>query len=778
MRKFKRLLASVLAAALAVSLLTLPASAVPGSFDDVSDPVTAVNADILRLMGVVSGTGGNRFDPNGTLTRAQFCTMVVNYLQKGDEAKRYATQTIFTDVTSTHWARAYINYAASYTVGASGEGSPGVRLISGVGDGRFLPNRNITMGEAATILLRALGYSGKDAGAVWPQGYMDLAASIGLSKGLSAGAYDSISRAQAAQLFVNALSCKDASGQVYYKSLGSVSSDPVIVLAVNVETDDGSAKGAVRTSLNENSEAYLPAHGDGNVPALQGKRGDLVLNERGDQIVAFVPDDSTSITITLSGNAQAAYVKASGGKQYTISGDTKVYTASGGAGSNYSEAFHSLVSGTQITMYTDKGKIQAIYAAVGATSSSSDAVVVMGNATNATFHQLTGGATDFTIMKDRQVIRMSDIKEYDVVTYDSLSNTLIVSDLRLSCVYGDGTPNTKAPTSITLKGGENKFEVLESAWNTCGDFKPGDSVVLLLTADGKVAGMAAPSSKTRSNAIGFAGDNKVEIFLPNGGTKELNGTLSNTGLDSQLVTVSATRNGLNVSKLTSRTAPGALDLTRMTLGSYTVSSGVRLYEQVSGGAMVEANRGELGMDSIPAGQISIYHLNSANVVDYIVLKDVTGNAYTYGMMVSETRGTEDNPSTGWRLMNSGSFGFADSVGYSGRSGDMVGVVSGKPLNGGNESTLAAIIRLTGVKNVKASDFFESQGVPHVTAGGRTYRIADEVECFRGVGGNLRDDANWIKGTQSERLSAIKTYSDSFTIYVDPVGQQVRVISVK
>lgn len=777
--RVKRFFAAVLTAALLASLTLLPAGAV-SSFSDIGDQTTAVNADILRLMGVVSGTGSNRFDPNGTLTRAQFCTMVVNFLQKGDEAKRYATQTIFSDVTSTHWARAYINYAASYTVETGGEGSSGVRLVSGVGDGRFLPNRNITMGEAVTILLRALGYSGKDAGAVWPQGYMDLGSSIGLTKGLSAGAYDSISRAQAAQLFVNALKCKKADGTVYYKSLGGKVESGAIILAVNVETDDGSSDGAIRTTCNKNSEAYLPAQGSGNPTALQGKRGDLVLNDR-EEIVTFVPDDSTAITITLSGNAQAGYLKA-GGKQYTISGDTQVYTAAGGAGKNYSEAFSTLVSGTKVTMYTDRGKIQAIYATGGATETTSDAVVVMGDVTNATFHQLTGGVTNFTIMKNRQTIRMSDIKDYDVVTYDSLSNTLIVSDLKLSCVYGDGTPNTKAPTSITIQGGKDQFNVLESAWNTCGDFKPGDNVVLLLTADGKVAGMAAPTGKVRSNAVGYLDGGKVEIFLPNGLTMPLKGEASSTSLDKQLVSVSASRTGVSVSRLSTSRPSGDFNVTGMKLGSYTVAAGVRVYEQVSTGVMVAVDRGDLTAQSIPAGQIAGVHLNSANVVDYIVLKDVTGNAYTYGMMVGGWEevptlegGTSDQYT--WDLYNRDgrAIDFVPSVSYSGKNGDMVGVVPGKPLSGGEGNTLAALIRLTEVKNVKGSDFFESEGVPHVNAGGRAYRIADGVECFRSVSDRLTDEANWLAGTQSERLSAIKAYSDSFTVYVDPVGNQVRVI---
>ena len=241
-------------------------------------------------------------------------------------------------------------------------------------------------------------------------------------------------------------------------------------------------------------------------------------------------------------------------------------------------------------MYTDKGKIQAIYATGGATEPSSDAVVVMGNVTNATFHQLTGGMTNFTIMKNRQAIRMSDIKDYDVVTYDSLSNTLIVSDLRLSCVYGDGTPNTKAPTKITLSGSKDEFDVLESAWNTCGSFKPGDSVVLLLTADGKVAGMADPSGKVRSTAIGFVDGGKVEIFLPNGLTRALKGEVSNTRLDRQLVSVSATKAGVSVSRLSTSRASGAFQVGSMKLGNYTVAAGVRIYEQVSTGVMVEVDR--------------------------------------------------------------------------------------------------------------------------------------------------------------------------------------------
>ena len=44
----------------------------------------------------------------------------------------------------------------------------GTPLISGVGDGRFLPDDQISYAQAVTILIRVLAYSSDKVGAVWP----------------------------------------------------------------------------------------------------------------------------------------------------------------------------------------------------------------------------------------------------------------------------------------------------------------------------------------------------------------------------------------------------------------------------------------------------------------------------------------------------------------------------------------------------------------------------------------------------------------------------------
>lgn len=784
--KLKRLISWLLASALAASLAVMPIGAAgTSSFGDISDRETAVNADILRLMGVVSGTGGNQFNPNGTLTRAEFCTMVVKFMQQGDQVPIHATRTIFSDVTSKHWAQGYVNLAASLTVK---DGEREVPLISGVGDGRFQPDEKITQAQAATILIRVLGYSSEQAGAVWPQSYMNLAESIGLSDGLPSDYNAALTRGQAAQLFVNALSCKNGEGSDYYTTLGKAQED-TIILAVNVETDDGTSDGAIRTTANKESEAYLPAEGEGNPYALQGKRGALVLNDK-DEIVTFVPDDSSATTIILSGDAQPSYVKASGGSQYTMSKDTLLYTADATEGKSYMEGYSVLKSGTQITMYSERGKIVAVYASGSASSIDSDAVVVMGSPSTAMFHQLTGGATNFNIQKGRQTITMSQIQPYDVVTYDSMSNTLIVSDLRLTCIYENASPNSKAPTEIEVLG--HTFEVLDSAWEMTGDYKVGDQVTLLLTADGKVAGMAAPSGKTRSTAIGMVDSGKATVFLPNGGTLELSGTISNAdNLADQLVTISSGAKGkISASKLSSKSTSGQFLVEEGKLGSYTVSAGVQIYEQVSGGAMVKLDPTSLNMASIPGEKIATYHLNTSNYVDYIVLDRVTGNAYKYGMLIARTTVTEaekddegnvTNPekeSRSWYLTNHStpncdSASSLGNTGFAGKNGTMAGVARGA------NNRVVSIIELEEIKSVSPSDFFESQGVQYVNAGGRTYRVADEVECCRDTG-SIRDveDSWFSQDSGEERLAAIKAFSSDLTIYVDPIGDQVRVISAK
>ena len=54
-----------------------------------------------------------------------------------------------------------------------------------------------------------------------------------------------------------------------------------------------------------------------------------------------------------------------------------------------------------------------------------------------------------------------------------------------------------------------------------------------------------------------------------------------------------------------------------------------------------------------------------------------------------------------------------------------------------------------------------------------------MECYYNRSGNKVAQENWLTGDSgASRLTAIKAYSDELTVYVDPIGKQVRVVAAK
>lgn len=275
----KRVFSLLLALVLALSAAVLPASAAE-SFSDVTDKKTAQNVEVLRLLGVMEGDGTGRFNPNGQLTRAEFCKMAVVLMGKGDNAMRYKTVTIFPDVRATHWAAGYINLSVRQT-------EP--KLLAGLPDGTFRPDSQITYGQAVTILMRLLGYTDQDSGGIWPDGYINLAKSTGASAGVSLTGGAAITRAQAAQLFVNVLSTgKDGKG---YTPAGCTRSEEVTLVSMSGDKLRVSGEKDAKTLVRPSSSS-----------ALNGLKGYLLTNSDG-KVVTFVPKTSTATGAAVSNAA-------------------------------------------------------------------------------------------------------------------------------------------------------------------------------------------------------------------------------------------------------------------------------------------------------------------------------------------------------------------------------------------------------------------------------------------------------------------------------------------
>ena len=276
----KRVFSLLLALVLTLSAAAIPASAAE-SFSDVTDKKTAQNVEVLRLLGVIEGNGAGQFNPSGLLTRAEFCKMVVVLMGKGSDAMRYKTVTIFPDVRATHWAAGYINLAVR-------QSEP--KLLAGLPDGTFQPDSYITYGQAVTILMRVLGFADKDSGGIWPDGYINLAKSTGVSAGVNLTGSANITRAQAAQLFVNVLSTgKDGKG---YTPAGCTKGDKEVTLvSMNGDKLRISGEKDPKTLVRPSSSS-----------ALNGLKGHLLTNGDG-KVMTFVPKTSSTTGAAVSNAA-------------------------------------------------------------------------------------------------------------------------------------------------------------------------------------------------------------------------------------------------------------------------------------------------------------------------------------------------------------------------------------------------------------------------------------------------------------------------------------------
>ena len=191
MRNLSKVLALVLALSMIVGVV-----AFAKTYPDVdSDANYAEAVNVISDLGLAVGDENGNFNADKTLTRAEGTTFVLRLLGLEEAAKAAAgTATDFSDVPADHWAAGYVSVAA-----ANG-------IVSGMGDGTFAPNSELTYAQIVRMLVSALGYEPlvSELGE-WPNNYMSAASQIKLTSGIAGRANDAVTRGTTARLIYAAL---------------------------------------------------------------------------------------------------------------------------------------------------------------------------------------------------------------------------------------------------------------------------------------------------------------------------------------------------------------------------------------------------------------------------------------------------------------------------------------------------------------------------------------------------------------------------------------------
>ena len=305
----RKKLSALLAAALAVSMLTLPAGAVSQS--------TAL--ETVRALGIMAGDSQGNLNLSSAVTRAEFVTMMTAASSYKDTVGSGYGVSLFKDVKSSHWASEYIRLAVEQN------------WMTGYTDGTFRPGRTITLEEACTALLRLLGYDASTLAGSFPTAQLSKAGSVGLLDDVTAKQGQTLTRQDCVTLFYNLLLADTKDGPVYGATLGYTIKNNEVDYAtvVSADTKGPYVASASRTLELPFSAASATVYRDGDLSSQsQVQKYDVYYYNFGLRTVWVYSDRATGTLTDLSPSKTAPTSATVAGVTYSIGSSTASYKLS------------------------------------------------------------------------------------------------------------------------------------------------------------------------------------------------------------------------------------------------------------------------------------------------------------------------------------------------------------------------------------------------------------------------------------------------------------------
>ena len=413
----------------------------------------------------------------------------------------------------------------------------------------------------------------------------------------------------------------------------------------------------------------------------------------------------------------------------------------------------SLIGSKGKVVLNGDGEILTFLPVTGGSGISNAAVIIGANGSALGLDSLTGGSS-YTIYKNGSPASAADLKKYDVATYSAATNSVVVCDTKVSVYYEDCTPSPSNPTTITVLGTE--LNVLPTAVDSLSQFKPGQQMTLLLTADGQVAGAVAPNtSGTRSNALAVV-DGSGGMQLICGSTLvKING--SGSGYENSVVSVTSIKSGGKAAlslRAVSGKVSGDLDVQAGTLGGKKLAANAMIFD---GGKQVAL--AELSKSGVRASQISYARTNWAGEVDLIVLNNSQSDNEIYGRAIIGTGKDEDGEEFRTITIVYGNDKKTEAI----KSGNNVSTGTFVAVKLNKAGTMfTSFDTMSKLSNISSGAWI---GKTAVNYGGRTYEVPSDVQCYNA------DTGKWM-----EDLDAAKNYGGTMNLYAyDGV---IRIVEVK
>ena len=309
--------------------------------------------------------------------------------------------------------------------------------------------------------------------------------------------------------------------------------------------------------------------------------------------------------------------------------------------------------------------------------------------------------TPVSVYRNDKASASAELNRYDVYYYSESLQTVWIYTRRAAGRITAVSPSASAPTALTVAGSNYTLgsSAVASKISSLNGGGVGEVVTLLLGMDNEVAdvitGEEADSvfygvvqTATRSLVEDNGADvlQKISVMCTDGITRTVNIDKSLNYPTGWLVEISVTPEGEQVTAIESKSVSGTINDTATALGDYTLADDVQILDTTSEGLAGTVRPSRIAGTKLNALAVRYYTLNEQGQIDRLILNDVTGDLWKYGVLDDVKNLAFNASSILGTLTGSGSSGSGDSSSGNGSSGSGSGSSGSGDSSSGNGSS--------------------------------------------------------------------------------------------
>ena len=255
--------------------------------------------------------------------------------------------------------------------------------------------------------------------------------------------------------------------------------------------------------------------------------------------------------------------------------------------------------------------------------------------------------TPVSVYRNDKASASAELNKYDVYYYSESLQTVWIYTRRAAGRITAVSPSASAPTALTVAGSNYTLgsSAVASKISSLNGGGVGEVVTLLLGMDNEVAdvitGEEADSvfygvvqTATRSLVEDNGADvlQKISVMCTDGITRTVNIDKSLNYPTGWLVEISVTPEGEQVTAIESKSVSGTINDTATALGDYALADDVQILETTSEGLAGTVRPSRIAGTKLNALAVRYYTLNEQGQIDRLILNDVTGDLWKYGVL--------------------------------------------------------------------------------------------------------------------------------------------------